>query len=150
MIVLLVSLLFLDDSFTKFEIIGVVLIGLGILLMARGVFVHGEEWGLVPLALGAALGTAGYTLADGIGARLSSQPSAYVGWVFVLDASLFTAWALTFKGTSVLPRRPRIWILGMAGGTASVLAYWIAVWAMTVAPIALVAVIVAGVILMRI
>ena len=139
MIVLIVSLLFLHDAFTRFEIFGVVLIGLGILLMARGVFLHGEDWALLPLALGAAFGTAGYTLADGIGARVSLQPSAYVGWVFVLDASLFTTWALMSKGRSVLPKQPRIWMLGLLGGAASVFAYWIAVWAMTVAPIALVA-----------
>jgi len=93
----------------------------------------------LPLALVAAMGTAGYTLADGIGARVSLQPSAFIGWVFVLDASLFTLWALVFKGTKVLPRAPRIWALGLVAGAASVLAYWIAVWAMTMAPIALVA-----------
>jgi drug/metabolite transporter (DMT)-like permease len=67
------------------------------------------------------------------------QPSAFIGWVFVLDASLFTAWALAFKGREVLPKEPRIWALGLVAGCASVGAYWIAVWAMTIAPIALVA-----------
>lgn len=137
--VLAVSLLFLNDSFSHWQIVGVAFVGFGILLMARGVFTHGEQRDLLPLALVAAMGTAGYTLADGIGARVSLQPSAFVGWVFVLDASLFTLWALIFKGTKVLPRTPRVWALGLVAGAASVLAYWIAVWAMTVAPIALVA-----------
>jgi drug/metabolite transporter (DMT)-like permease len=138
-IVLVFSLLFLNDYLTIWQVSGIVLVGCGILLMARGVFTHGEERKLLPLALMAAMGTAGYTLADGIGARVSLQPSAFIGWVFVLDASLFTAWALVFKGTRVLPKEPRLWILGLIAGGASVAAYWIAVWAMTVAPIALVA-----------
>ncbi len=137
--VLIISLLFLNDEFNKWQIAGVVLVGFGILMMARGVFSHGERRDLLPYALVAAMGTAGYTLADGIGARVSLHPSAFVGWVFVLDAVLFTSWALAFKGTKVLPREPRVWALGLIAGSASVAAYWIAVWAMTVAPIALIA-----------
>jgi drug/metabolite transporter (DMT)-like permease len=139
MIVLVISLLFLGDVISTTEIMGVTMIGVGILLMARGVFKHGEQLTLLPMALGAALGTAGYTLADGIGARLSLHPSAFVGWVFVFDATFFTLWALVFKGTRVLPKQPRVWALGLVAGGASVGAYWIAVWAMTIAPIALVA-----------
>jgi len=138
-IVLIASLLFLNDSFTVWEISGVALVGFGILLMARGVFAHGERRDLLPYAMAAAMGTAGYTLADGIGARVSMSPSAFIGWVFLLDASLFTAWALAFKGLNVIPKEPRVLALGLLAGTASVGAYWIAVWAMTVAPIALVA-----------
>ncbi len=137
--VLVVSLLLLNDKFTQWQVAGVALIGLGILLMARGVFAHGERRDLLPYALAAAMGTAGYTLADGIGARLSMSPSAYIGWIFLLDASMFTVWALTFKGLKVIPKEPRVLALGLLAGTASVGAYWIAVWAMTVAPIALVA-----------
>jgi len=137
--VLIVSLLLLNDKFTQWQVAGVALIGLGILLMARGVFAHGERRDLLPYALAAAMGTAGYTLADGIGARLSMSPSAYIGWIFLLDASMFTVWALTFKGLKVIPKEPRVLALGLLAGTASVGAYWIAVWAMTVAPIALVA-----------
>jgi drug/metabolite transporter (DMT)-like permease len=139
MVVLVISLLFLGDVISTTEIAGVTLIGLGILFMARGVFTHGEQLALLPLAFGAAFCTAGYTLADGVGARLSLHPSAYVGWIFILDASLFTLWALMFKGTKVLPKQPRVWALGLIAGSASVGAYWIAVLAMTMAPIALVA-----------
>jgi drug/metabolite transporter (DMT)-like permease len=137
--VLIISLLFLNDEFNTWQIAGVVLVGFGILMMARGVFTHGERRDLLPYALVAAMGTAGYTLADGIGARVSLHPSGFIGWVFVLDSVLFTTWALAFKGTKVLPKQPRIWALGLVAGSASVAAYWIAVWAMTVAPIALIA-----------
>jgi len=137
--VLIVSLLFLNDEFNAWQITGVVLVGFGILLMARGVFAHDERRDLLPYALVAAMGTAGYTLADGIGARVSLNASGFIGWVFVLDSVLFTSWALAFKGLKVIPKEPRVWVLGLIAGSASVAAYWIAVWAMTVAPIALVA-----------
>jgi drug/metabolite transporter (DMT)-like permease len=138
-IVLIVSLLFLSDIFTIWQIVGVFVVGFGILITAHGVFANDEQRELLPFALGAAMGTAGYSLADGIGARVSMQPSAFIGWVFVLDASLFTLWALAFKGFEILPKQPRVWALGLIAGSASVGAYWIAVWAMTVAPIALIA-----------
>jgi len=138
-IVLIISLIFLKDSLTPHQITGVFIVACGILLMARGVFVHGEHRHLLPLALMAAMGTAGYTLADGIGARLSLHPSAFIGWAFLLDSTLFTTGALIFKGSQVLPKRPRIWAWGLMAGAASVGAYWIAVWAMTMAPIALIA-----------
>lgn len=138
MIVLAVSLVILSDVVTGTQIGGILLVGLGIVLMARGVFTQGEERGLIPYALMAAVGTAGYSLFDGLGARASGNASGFVGWLFFLDAFLFTIGGLVLRGRSVLPRSPRVWTLGMIAGCASVGAYWIAVWAMTVAPIALI------------
>ena len=54
------------------------------------------------------------------------------------DELLFTLWGLRRRGLAALPRSRRIWGLCLAAGAGSVGAYWIAVWAMTVAPIALV------------
>ncbi|PLS19892.1 EamA family transporter [Neptunicoccus cionae] len=138
MIVLVVSLMILPDVVSFAQIGGILLVGLGIVLMAKGVFTHGEERALIPYALMAAVGTAGYSLFDGMGARASGHASGFVGWLFFLDAFLFTIGGLALRGRAVLPRAPRVWALGMIAGLASVIAYWIAVWAMTVAPIALV------------
>lgn len=138
MIVLAVSLVILSDVVTGKQIGGILLVGLGIVLMARGVFTQGEERALIPYALLAAVGTAGYSLFDGLGARASGNASGYVGWLFFLDAILFTIAGLFVRGRKMLPTSVRVWTLGMVAGTASVGAYWIAVWAMTIAPIALV------------
>ncbi len=138
MIVLVVSLLVLSDVVSGSQIFGIVLVGIGIVLMARGVFAYGEERALIPYALLAAVGTAGYSLFDGLGARASGSVSGYIGWLFFLDAFLFTAGGLVVKGRAVLPKSAKIWTLGMIAGACSVAAYWIAVWAMTLAPIALV------------
>ncbi|WP_069301536.1 EamA family transporter [Neptunicoccus sediminis] len=138
MIVLGVSLLILPDVVTGTQVGGILLVGLGIVLMAKGVFTHGEERALIPYALMAAIGTAGYSLFDGMGARASGHASGFVAWLFFLDAFLFTLGGLALRGRAVLPRSGRVWALGMVAGLASVVAYWIAVWAMTVAPIAVV------------
>lgn len=138
MIVLVVGLLVLSDVVSGMQIAGILLVGLGIILMARGVFTQGEEWALIPYALLAAVGTAGYSLFDGLGARASGTVSGYIGWLFFLDALLFTAGGLVVRGRSVLPSSGRVWMLGLIAGACSVGAYWIAVWAMTIAPIALV------------
>ncbi len=138
MIVLVVSLMILSDVVTGSQIGGILLVGLGIILMARGVFTQGEERALIPYALLAAVGTAGYSLFDGLGARAAGTASGYIGWLFFLDAFLFTAGGLAIKGRAVLPKSSRVWMLGMIAGACSVGAYWIAVWAMTIAPIAVV------------
>ena len=137
-LVLIISTLFLIDAISSMEILGVIAIGIGILILARGVFTHGETVTLLPYAFASALGTAGYSIADGLGARAAGNASSYIGWLFFLDAIMFILWGMIRRGPSVFPREISVWGLGMFAGTASVLAYWIAVWAMTIAPIALV------------
>ena len=138
MVVVLVSALFLADVIRGAEYAGIFLLGVGILLMARGVASSGENRKLIPLALGSAMMTAGYSVVDGLGARVSGDTLAYVGWLFTLDAVFFTPICLILKGRSVLVANRRAWLVGSLAAVASYSAYAIAVWAMTVAPIALV------------
>jgi len=138
MLVLMVSLGFLADSMGGWDYAGIVVLGLGIILMARGVFQNGESRKLLPYALGAALATAGYTLADGLGARVSGDPFAYIGWLMILSAVFFTPAVIGLRGVAVMRATPRAWAIGMVAALASFVAYAIAIWAMTIAPIALV------------
>jgi len=138
LIVLVASLAFLSDPLGRWDFIGILVLGLGIALMARGVFRSGESRRMLPFAFGAACATAGYTLADGLGARVSGQPLAYVGWLMILSAAFFTPVVIALKGRAVLRADARGWGLGMIAAAASFAAYAIAVWAMTKAPIALV------------
>lgn len=138
MIVTVISAAFLADIVTGLEYAGIFVLGLGIALMARGAFLNGESRRLVPLALGSAAMTAGYSLVDGLGARVSGDAVMYVAWLFILDATFFTPIALSLRGPSVLTGGPRVWLRGSFAAAASYGAYAIAVWAMTQAPIALV------------
>lgn len=139
MVVLVISALFLADKIAGWEYVGIIILGLGILLMARGVFSSGESRKLLPFALGSAMATAGYSIVDGLGAREAGDAVAYVGWLFALDAVFFTPCCLALRGRSVLQANRKAWIMGSIAAVFSYCAYAIAVWAMTVAPIALVA-----------
>ena len=139
MVVLVISALFLADKIAGWEYVGIIILGLGILLMARGVFSSGESRKLLPFALGSAMATAGYSIVDGLGAREAGDAVAYVGWLFALDAVFFTQCCLALRGRSVLQANRKAWIMGSIAAVFSYGAYAIAVWAMTVAPIALVA-----------
>lgn len=138
MIVLGAGALVLSDVISTSELAGILVLGLGILLMARGVFTSGESQRLVPFALGSAMATAAYSLVDGIGARLSGDPIAFVGWALFLTSIFFTPSALALRGRQILLASPGSWGMGAIAAGASYLAYTIVVWAMTQAPIALV------------
>lgn len=138
LIVLVVSTFALDEGLRGQDIGAILILGLGILLMSRGVFTSGESVRLVPLALASAAMTAGYSLVDGIGARIAGNAAMYVGWLFLLDALLFTPAIVALRGRGVAKASARVWMLGSAAAVFSFAAYAIAVWAMTQAPIALV------------
>lgn len=138
MIVTVVSALLLIDVIKPLEYGAIAVLGLGIALMARGAFANGESRKLVPLALGSACMTAGYSLVDGLGAREAGNAVMYVGWLFTLDALLFTPLIVAFRGRAALRANAKDWGVGTLAAGASYGAYAIAVWAMTVAPIALV------------
>lgn len=139
MIVLLVGAFLLDDAISGREVAGILLVGAGILTMAHGVFRHGESRRMLPFALGSACATAGYSLTDGMGARVAGDATLYIGWLMMISGSLFTAFTFAWKGMAPMQQSPRAWGRGFVAAGASLGAYWIAVWAMTVAPIALVA-----------
>lgn len=138
LMVMMIGALALSDRVEVLEYAGILVLGCGILLMAHGVFRSGESRRLVPLALGSAMATAGYSLVDGLGARVSGDAVTYVAWLFVLDATLFLPICLALRGTAVLRADRRAWVLGSLASVGSYGAYAIAVWAMTIAPIALV------------
>ncbi|MGH8663611.1 MAG: EamA family transporter [Burkholderiales bacterium] len=82
---------------------------------------------------------AAYTLIDGIGVRLSGSAVSYGLWLFFLTAWPYVGVALWSRRASLGAHLRRHWWRGLLGGTLSIAAYLIALWAMTRAPIAAVA-----------
>ena len=122
---------------------GMLLISLGVIALALrparlGSALHGHGRA-VGFALANAVVIAVYTIIDGSGARLAGNAWSYIVWLFVLDALPFTLYMLvTRRGEfigALAERRRR----GLIGGGLSAAAYAISVWAMTKAPVALVA-----------
>lgn len=120
--------------------LGVALICGGVMLLAGDSWRTGSFHGRAALS---AIGTAGvivvYTLVDGIGVRLSGHAASYTGWVFLLTAiPLLTIFLLRdCAGTTAYLRQH--WRRGLLGGACTLASYALALWAMTRAPIALVA-----------
>ncbi|MDJ0821090.1 MAG: EamA family transporter [Paracoccaceae bacterium] len=90
-------------------------------------------------ALGTAGFTASYTLVDAIGARMSGSATGYLMWMFVLNGVGMALLALMTRGRAAfLVLRPMLGV-GLSASVLSMASYWIAIWAFTQAPIALVA-----------
>jgi drug/metabolite transporter (DMT)-like permease len=121
--------------------LGIAVLGCGIILIAF--LGRRRQAAFDPHALGFALLTAGivcaYTIVDGLGARIAGDPHAYSAALFVIDGIPLVLVAFWLRGFSGLAPMRQFLGRGIAGGAMSLGAYWIAIWAMTVAPIALVA-----------
>jgi drug/metabolite transporter (DMT)-like permease len=120
----------------------------GIIALVAGVFLLSAHGGralakidrrAVGFALATALTICAYSVVDGIGARLAGEPNAYSLSLFVGIAIVMVPYALYRDGRDVIPAMRTYWRRGFAGGALQLLSYGIAIWAMTVAPIAIVA-----------
>jgi len=119
----------------------------GILLICGGILglllVEGRSGGMSRASTGFALvnavAIAGYTLVDGTGVRLSAYPVAYTMWIFLLTAPPILAWALLRRRAGVVVHVRARWHLALIGGACTLGAYILVLWAMTQAPIAMVA-----------
>jgi len=80
-----------------------------------------------------------YTVVDAKGARLSGHVLQYAALLFALDGWPFALLVLWHRKGAVMPYVRGRWRLAACGAGASLASYSIALWAMTVAPVALIA-----------
>jgi drug/metabolite transporter (DMT)-like permease len=136
-----VTTLFVGENLSLVGWTGVAALAAGVLLLSA----HGGrdlvkiDRRAVGFALMTALTICAYSVADGIGVRLAGNPNAYSLSLFVGIALVMAPYALCRGGRDVLPAMRHHWRRGFAGGALQVLSYGIALWAMTLAPIAIVA-----------
>lgn len=133
------SAFFLGEPLGGRSLLGVVLIAVSIasLAFAGGVSSFRPRAVALSLATGASIAT--YTLVDGSGARAATSPLSYIACLFVLDGFVLLPAVYLRRRGIALARLRAHWKTGALSGVLSVAAYGIAVWAMTRAPIALVA-----------
>jgi phosphonate utilization associated putative membrane protein len=145
MLVALGSSTVLGESLTLTAWLGVAAVTVGVLMVglsrpAQALHHHRAIF----FALANALVIAGYTFVDGSGVRITvaggQTAASYVVLLFVLDGIPYPA--LVFAQRSAEGRRAiaayarKRWPLATLGGLASLGSYWIALWAMTRAPVA--------------
>lgn len=83
-----------------------------------------------------------YTVVDGIGVRASGDALAYVAGLFVFDGLpylLLVLWRRPGRRRAALAYMAGRWKIALVGTAASLGSYGIALWAMTQAPVAVVA-----------
>jgi drug/metabolite transporter (DMT)-like permease len=90
-------------------------------------------------ALATACVIALYTMIDGAGVRRSGAPAAYTMWIFLLTGTAVTAWALRGHAGALLRLAAARPLLVPLGGVSTLGSYGIALWAMTLAPVAAIA-----------
>jgi drug/metabolite transporter (DMT)-like permease len=134
LIVAVVSIGLLEAS--QFAIL---LIGLGILSLAltRGVGILRDPRPVL-LALGTGGFIAGYTIIDGVGARTAGTAHGYMIWLSLLTAILIVGCVHWLQKGGRTPVSERSRNAGIAAGIMSYGSSWMVIWALTLAPLALV------------
>ena len=138
-LITIVSLIFLGVALSNFEILGIIIISLGILSLslqgAKGI----KNRSAVIYALVTGFFIMGYSITDGYGARVSNSFLSYMGWSFILNATIFPIiLKINNKSeiiTKIFKEGKKIFFIG---GTLSYIVYGIVIWGFTQAPIALI------------
>lgn len=137
LLVAIVSVVFLGDHLSPLAWSGIGVICLAILAMAYNGRASSRRG--VVLALINACFIAGYTLVDGTGVRLSGSALGYTLWSFLMNGSCLLGWATIARRREVSRYLRQHWHKGLLGGVSTMGSYGLALWAMTQAPLAVVA-----------
>jgi drug/metabolite transporter (DMT)-like permease len=131
----------LGEALGPFGWTGVIVLAAGILLLALrgGRSARGIDARSVGFALLTSATITAYTLVDGIGARTAGSAAAYTVWLFLASGAVMTLYGLYRFGPGLVRHLAANRAIALGGAALSTAAYAIAIWAMTVAPIALVA-----------
>ncbi len=144
-VVTIVLLLFFGVKLSVYELLGIIVISIGILSLSaqdRHSFfpwIARRNARAISFALLTGLFIGGYSIVDGYGARASLSPLSFMGWSFVINALIFPILLKIMKQQSVVKRVfSEAKLLFWFGGTISYIVYAIVVWGFTQAPIPLV------------
>jgi phosphonate utilization associated putative membrane protein len=141
------SFAFIGEGISGMGWLGVATVCVGVLTLglSRSTLRHGDE-SQRRKALGFALANAAiialYTVIDGLGVRASGDALAYVAALFLFDGIpflLLVLWRRPGQRRAALRYMAGRWKVALIGTAASLGSYGIALWAMTHAPVAVVA-----------
>ncbi|MBM3531917.1 MAG: EamA family transporter [Alphaproteobacteria bacterium] len=130
----------LSEHLSFREAIGVLLVSVGIAGVAFG---HGLPRGIdvraAAFAVLTGLTIAGYTVTDGIGAKVSQDPLAYIVWLNICEGPWVMVVALFQRRGRVIGHLRHHWWRGVVGGIIATVGYGIAIWALSLGAMAHVA-----------
>jgi drug/metabolite transporter (DMT)-like permease len=136
----LLAFLLIGETLSWSAWLAIGVIAAGIVALSADALLRG---GLTTRAGAAALTNGGvivaYTLVDGLGARAAGNGVAYGAWMIAATAAIIAVLALAVGGHRAIAVARTGWPLALGGGALVLGSYGIALWAMTIAPIGLVA-----------
>jgi drug/metabolite transporter (DMT)-like permease len=137
--VAVVSVGLLGEQLSHASQVAILLIALGItsLALTRGAATLRDSRPVL-LALGTGGFIAGYTIVDGIGARAAGTAHGYMIWISLLTAILIVGCVHWLQQGRRAPVGRRSRGAGIAAGLMSYGSSWMVIWALTLAPLALV------------
>ena len=136
LLVALGASVFLSEVPTLIELLGLIVASLGIAAFALE-RTKNQKWDYRPFLYGLAIAVfvSAYTLADGIGVRLSGNPNSFIVWLFLIYAIPLIFASLIFKRHEFIPYiRKHWWRTGVIGGGMCAIAYALVVWALMCMP----------------
>ncbi|MEZ5819133.1 MAG: DMT family transporter [Hyphomicrobiaceae bacterium] len=140
LIVTAVSIGLLGVALAPMQLTAVLVIAVGIMsltLVRRADGLRNGRAAIAALITGCFI--AGYSLSDGLGARVAGSPVAFYAWLSIFNAVIWALAMLVVRPTVLRDlATPRGRSVALVGGWFSFIAYAIVVWAFTLAPIPLV------------
>ncbi|MCY3769723.1 MAG: GRP family sugar transporter [Gammaproteobacteria bacterium] len=138
-IVTLWGTLVLAETLSAVELVSLAGVLSGLLIFTSQTFprVMRDRKALVA-ALVTSIFIGGYTLADGVGGRLSQNIPGYMVWLYLLDGIPVLIYAFCRRGLHEVAGIRHDWKLMFAGAGLAFVSYALVVWAMSRAPIPLV------------
>ncbi len=126
--------LFANEQLSIVGLAGVLIISAGTvsLIWNRG-FRMGAEKRSIFFALLTGLMIASYTIIDGIGVRLSGNPAAYIGWLFILSPLPLASIAILRRRSQAFVYIRNNWKPAVLGGCLNIGSYGLSIWALSLA-----------------
>jgi drug/metabolite transporter (DMT)-like permease len=139
LLVALGAFLLAGETLSLLTTLGVFCLAAGVMSLAfegRGGLRGSPKAVLYALLTGSII--ASYTLVDGLGVRQAGSILAFAAWLTVLDGLLTFLIVACVKGPACLRVARDNLAVGLLGGCMQVAAYWIIIWALAQAPMAMV------------
>ena len=127
---------FADETLGAVELAGIVVISAGIVSLIVGGGRIGGDWRIVVYPLATGISIAAYTVADGLGVRLSGNPASYIGWLFVFSAVPIVVFALARRRAAFFTGIRKGWKPGVLGSLLAFCAYALVIWALSLGAMA--------------
>ena len=128
------AMVWADEALSLWAWIGILTVSAGIMILAA--IKHADKRGIAAALVTSAM-IAAYSVVDGIGIRVSGTPIGYVVWLFAAEICV-AVFVIASRYSRARRITRRSLVLGLSGGVISGLAYALALFAKTLAPIGIV------------